>query len=124
MTQHVLEPTQYLVDANGHRTGVVLSIEDWERVLIQVAAFALPTSDQLVALPEWSDLISSSPEVVWGESVFVHTRVPIQALIDYIRAGDSLESFHENYPSVSMEVIRRVTQLLLQFANRSYANSH
>lgn len=124
MTQSVLEPTQYLVDANGHRTGVILSIEAWERLLMQVAVLALPETTRLVEVPEWAGTISMSPDVVWGEPVFANTRVPIQAFIDFIRAGDSLESFHENYPSVPMDVIDHVAHLLLQSASKSYAHTH
>jgi uncharacterized protein (DUF433 family) len=36
-----------------------------------------------------------------GAPVFVGTRVPVQALFDYIEAGDSLDEFLVDFPSVS-----------------------
>jgi len=35
--------------------------------------------------------------------VFTGTRVPIKNLIDYLEAGDSLEEFLDDFPSVSRE---------------------
>lgn len=36
-----------------------------------------------------------------GAAVFRGTRVPIQTLLDHLEAGDSLETFLEDFPSVS-----------------------
>ena len=35
--------------------------------------------------------------------VFVGTRVPLQNLVDYLSAGDSLEDFLRSFPTVSRE---------------------
>jgi len=35
--------------------------------------------------------------------VFTGTRVPVKNLIDYLEAGDSLEEFLDDFPSVSRE---------------------
>jgi len=35
--------------------------------------------------------------------VFVGTRVPVQALLDYLEGGDTIEEFLDNYPGVSRE---------------------
>jgi uncharacterized protein (DUF433 family) len=50
-----------------------------------------------------SDVISSDPEVQGGTPVFTGTRVPVKNLIDYLEAGDSLEQFLEDFPSVTHE---------------------
>jgi uncharacterized protein (DUF433 family) len=50
-----------------------------------------------------TDVISSDPEVQGGAAVFTGTRVPVKNLIDYLEAGDSLEEFLEDFPSVSRE---------------------
>jgi uncharacterized protein (DUF433 family) len=42
-------------------------------------------------------------EIMSGTPVFSGTRVPIQTFIDHIRAGDSLDVFLEDFPSVSLE---------------------
>lgn len=48
------------------------------------------------------------PEVMSGTPVFVGTRVPEQALLDHLAAGDSLDDFLEGYPSVSRELALQV----------------
>jgi len=48
-------------------------------------------------------VISSSPDVMGGTPVFDGTRVPIQTLLDYIEAGDSLDEFLEDFPTVSRQ---------------------
>jgi uncharacterized protein (DUF433 family) len=48
-------------------------------------------------------IISSDPEVQGGAVVFSGTRVPLKNLIDYLEAGDSLEEFLDDFPSVSRE---------------------
>ena len=45
-------------------------------------------------------VIHSDPEILGGTLVFVGTRVPVKALFDYIEAGDTLEEFFEDFPSV------------------------
>lgn len=50
-----------------------------------------------------SQLITSSPEVLGGAPVFAGTRVPIKNLTDYLEAGDSLDEFLDDFPSVSRE---------------------
>lgn len=49
------------------------------------------------------EVVSSDPEVQGGTPVFTGTRVPVKNLIDYLEAGDSLEEFLEDFPSVSRE---------------------
>jgi uncharacterized protein (DUF433 family) len=36
-----------------------------------------------------TSIISVSPEIMGGTPVFTGTRVPIQTLLDYLKAGDS-----------------------------------
>ncbi|MFK7900613.1 MAG: DUF433 domain-containing protein [Cyclobacteriaceae bacterium] len=48
-------------------------------------------------------LITISPEIVSGTPVFYGTRVPIKTLFDYLKAGDSLGDFLEDFPSVEKE---------------------
>lgn len=45
----------------------------------------------------------SDPEILGGVPVFFGTRVPVQALYDYLEGGDSLDEFLEDFPSVSRE---------------------
>jgi uncharacterized protein (DUF433 family) len=48
-------------------------------------------------------LITASPDRLGGVPVFAGTRVPVQTLIDYLEAGDPLDEFLEDFPSVSRE---------------------
>jgi len=48
-------------------------------------------------------VIASDPEVQGGAVVFAGTRVPLKNLIDYLEAGDSLEEFLDDFPSVTRE---------------------
>ena len=51
-----------------------------------------------------SSVVHSDPEILGGTPVFVGTRVPVQALIDYIAAGHTLERFLDDFPSVPREL--------------------
>ncbi|MBV8753047.1 MAG: DUF433 domain-containing protein [Hyphomicrobiales bacterium] len=46
----------------------------------------------------------SDPNILGGTSVFVGTRVPVQALIDYIEGGHSLNEFLDDFPTVTREL--------------------
>lgn len=48
-------------------------------------------------------VIHSDPEILGGTPVFVDTRVPAQALFDYLEAGDSLDVFLDAFPTVTRE---------------------
>ena len=48
-------------------------------------------------------IINRDPEVLGGTPVFRGTRVPIKALFDYLEAGDDLDTFLEDFPSVKRE---------------------
>ena len=47
--------------------------------------------------------IAIDPEVLGGTPVFVGTRVPVQSLFDHLEAGDSLDVFLEDLPSVTRQ---------------------
>ena len=38
-------------------------------------------------------IITSSPDVMGGTPVFAGTRVPVQTLLDYLKAGESIDDF-------------------------------
>jgi uncharacterized protein (DUF433 family) len=56
-------------------------------------------------------LITVSPDRLSGTPVFAGTRVPVQTLIDYLEAGDPLEAFLDDFPSVSREHAVAVLEL-------------
>ncbi len=57
------------------------------------------------------ELIHCSPQVLSGTPVFKGTRVPVQTLFDYLRAGETLDEFLRNFPSVSREKAQAVLDL-------------
>lgn len=56
-------------------------------------------------------VIQRSPDVLSGTPVFAGTRVPVQTLIDYLEAGDCLEDFLKDFPTVSREQAVAALQL-------------
>jgi uncharacterized protein (DUF433 family) len=48
-------------------------------------------------------IVSRSLEVMGGTAVFHGTRVPVQTLLDYLEAGESIDEFLEGFPSVTRE---------------------
>ncbi|MBW8875887.1 MAG: DUF433 domain-containing protein [Acidobacteria bacterium] len=62
-------------------------------------------------MPTPNPLITASPERLSGTPVFAGTRVPVQTLIDYLEAGDPLDSFLEDFPSVTREHAVAVLEL-------------
>ncbi|HTU00022.1 MAG TPA: DUF433 domain-containing protein [Rhizomicrobium sp.] len=50
-------------------------------------------------------VISVSSDVMGGTPVFAGTRVPVQTLLDYLEAGDTLGEFLEGFPSVTREQV-------------------
>jgi uncharacterized protein (DUF433 family) len=50
-------------------------------------------------------VVSRNPEIMGGTPVFAGTRVPVQTLLDYLEAGDSIDEFLEGFPSVTREQV-------------------
>jgi uncharacterized protein (DUF433 family) len=50
-------------------------------------------------------VVSCNPEVMGGTPVFPGTRVPVQTLLDYLGAGDSIDEFLEGFPSVTRDQV-------------------
>lgn len=50
-------------------------------------------------------VITAFPEILGGTPVFAGTRVPVHTFIEYIKAGESIESFLESFPSVTREQV-------------------
>ena len=48
-------------------------------------------------------VVHSDPEILGGTPVFIGSRVPVQAFIDYLEGGHPLDDFLEDFPSVSRE---------------------
>ena len=49
------------------------------------------------------DIVEAHPERMSGAPVFRGTRVLVQTLLDYLEAGDSLDDFLADFPTVQRE---------------------
>ena len=50
-------------------------------------------------------MVSISGDVMGGTPVFTGTRVPIQTLIDFLTAGDTVDDFIDGFPTVTREQV-------------------
>ena len=50
-------------------------------------------------------LISCSPDIMGGTPVFAGTRVPVQTLLDYLEAGETIGEFLDGFPTVKREQV-------------------
>lgn len=50
-------------------------------------------------------VVSRDPEIMGGTPVFLGTRVPVQTLLDYIEAGDSIDRFLDGFPTVRRDQV-------------------
>lgn len=57
-----------------------------------------------------SPRIISDPEIVGGTPVFIGTRVPVRILFEHLEAGDPLDVFLDDFPSVSRELAIQVLE--------------
>lgn len=46
-------------------------------------------------------IVTSSPDILSGTPVFAGTRVPVQALIDYLEGGETIDDFLAGFPTVA-----------------------
>ena len=50
-------------------------------------------------------IVSRDPDVMGGAPVFAGTRVPVQTLLDYLEAGESIDDFLGGFPTVTRKQI-------------------
>lgn len=55
--------------------------------------------------------ISKDAEILGGTPVFSGTRVPVRILLEYLEAGDSIDKFLDNHPTVSRNQVLDVLNL-------------
>lgn len=48
-------------------------------------------------------LVTRSRDRAWGATVFAGTRVPVETLFEYLEAGDTLDEFLRQFPTVTRE---------------------
>ena len=62
-------------------------------------------------------IVSRNPKVMNGVLVFDGTRVPVEILIQHLTAGDSLNKFLEDFPTVSHEQVVAYLKMTLYHIN-------
>ena len=65
-------------------------------------------------------VIHSDPDILGGTPVFRGTRVPFQALLDYLEGGHTLDEFLDDFPTVSRAL---AVQALEQARDRLVADA-
>ena len=70
-------------------------------------------------------LIDRNPAILGGTPVFAGTRVPVRILMEHLEAGDRLDEFLEDYPTVSRDqavaLLERATTILVSGGNEAVA---
>ena len=63
------------------------------------------------------NVISRDHEILGGAPVFTGTRVPVQALLDYLEGSQSLQEFLDDFPTVERDqaitVLEQLKDILL-----------
>lgn len=62
-------------------------------------------------MPAPDPLITASPNRLEDTPVFAGSRVPVKTLVDYLEAGDTLDDFLADFPSISREHAIAVLEL-------------
>jgi uncharacterized protein (DUF433 family) len=47
-----------------------------------------------------------------GTPVFSGTRVPVKTLVDYLKAGESIDDFLDGFPTVEREQVTRILEAI------------
>ncbi|MYB54708.1 MAG: DUF433 domain-containing protein [Acidobacteriia bacterium] len=70
-------------------------------------------------------LIERNPNILSGTPVFSGTRVPVRILMEHLEAGDRLDDFLDDYPTVSreqaIELLERARMILVGDVNTGAA---
>jgi uncharacterized protein (DUF433 family) len=63
------------------------------------------------------EVITRDRDVLGGTPVFAHTRVPVQALLDYLAGDQTVQDFLDDFPTVTHDqavaVLEQLKDLLL-----------
>lgn len=60
-----------------------------------------------------SSIINRDPEILGGTPVFAGTRVPVRILLEHFEAGDRIDDFLDDYPTVTREQAHAFLELVI-----------
>ncbi len=69
------------------------------------------------------EIMTANPEIMSGTPVFSGTRVPVESLIQHLKAGDTREDFLEGFPGVRREQAEAFLELALHAALDDHARA-
>lgn len=71
----------------------------------------MPRRYDNLEMPGKRDDVERRKEVLAGTPVFKGTRVPVRTLFDYLQAGDGIEVFLKDFPTVGRKKVIRLLEL-------------
>ena len=63
-------------------------------------------------------VICIDPEIMSGTPVFAGTRVPVQTLLDHLKAGERIDDFLDQFPTVTRELAEAFLELAAEAVMR------
>jgi len=64
-------------------------------------------------------LVTRSDDRAWGATVFAGTRVPVDTLFEYLEAGDTLDEFLRQFPTITRKQAVAVLEVAKRRANEA-----
>jgi uncharacterized protein (DUF433 family) len=75
-------------------------------------------------ITRYPDVITSDPQILGGAPVFAGTRVPVASLVTHLKAGDTVDTFLDDFPSVSREQVEAFLDLTAEIILENGGNAH
>jgi len=54
---------------------------------------------------DWTLHIESDPEKLYGKPVIIHTRIPVDLILEKLAVGDTIDDLIEAYPNITKDDI-------------------
>jgi uncharacterized protein (DUF433 family) len=81
---------------------------------------SFPAAERYFGDMKKRSVVKVDPEIMSGTPCFAGTRVPIRTFFEYLEAGDPLNDFLEDFPTVSREqavaLLEEASQVLIPAA--------
>jgi uncharacterized protein (DUF433 family) len=60
---------------------------------------------------KYRDIVVCDADILGGTPVFTGTRVPVDTLLAHLKGGDTIDTFLEDFPTVSREQVEAYLEL-------------
>ena len=108
--------------ALGRESGEELAAENSMRLGFVAILACLEFTMAHKAQAKPNEVVSRDPDVHSGDVVFAGTRVPVDSLVDALKAGQSIDDFLEGYPSVARWQVEAFLDLSPEAVDQLRAN--